>query len=285
MKMPADDVRRETISVINPHHGGGTQLRTVLLPSLLEVARRNLNAGAPVPLRLFQINRTYVPGGAKATDMRHEDEVLLPLEPFILQFAVAGENQAGLGGVPADLLEIKGTVDALAAFLRLPLALEVSPVEPWLQAGTQWRIVDGEGRQVGTAGRVAPDVAAAFDVDLPVAVAEILLHEISLEPQPTKFEAFARFPAVKRDLSLLVPETVSYGTIAETVKTAGGPLLDTVDLFDIYRGKGLPAGSGAYGIRLKFRSAKGNLKGKAVDKAIVGILKGLKDSLGIEPRV
>ncbi len=283
--LPDDDVRRQTISVINPHHGGDTRLRTVLLPSLLEVVCRNLNAGAPVPVRLFQINRTYLPGGSKRTDGRHEDETLLPEEPLFLQFAVAGSRDAGLGGVPADLLEIKGTVAALATVLRLPLTMEIGTAETWLQAGTQWRVLDGEGQMIGTAGRVDPKVAEGFEVDLPVAVVEIRLSGLSLAPQAVKFENFARFPVVKRDLSLLVPEAVSYGSVDEVVRAAGGPLLATVDLFDIYRGKGVPEGLGAYGIRLKFRSAKGNLKGKAVDKAIEGILKGLKADLGIEPRV
>jgi phenylalanyl-tRNA synthetase beta chain len=114
---------------------------------------------------------------------------------------------------------------------------------------------------------------------------EIELSKLSLKPEPLQVESFARFPAAKRDLSLLVPETVSYGTIKDKVVASGGALLSTVDLFDIYRGKGVPAGHGAYGIRLKFRSAKGNLKGKAVDKAIAAILGELKNSLGIEPRV
>jgi phenylalanyl-tRNA synthetase beta chain len=100
-----------------------------------------------------------------------------------------------------------------------------------------------------------------------------------------KFEPFTRFPAVKRDLSLLVPASMTYGDVRQAVVGAGGPLLESVDLFDIYRGKGVSEGFGAYGIRLKFRSAKGSLKGKVVDVAIEGILRGLRDSLGIEARI
>jgi len=283
--LPADDLRRQTTAVINPHHGGDTRLRTVMLPSMLEVACRNLNAGAPLPVRFFQINRTFVPGGAKPAKVQRADETLLPEEPMFLQFAIAGSRKMGMGGVPADLLEIKGTVTSLASFLRLPLELVEDTTEPWLQIGAQWRIVDGLGRTVGTAGRVVPEVAEAFEVELPVSVVEIRLSDLALEPQPMRFEDFARFPAVKRDLSLLVPEQVSYGAIVAEVRASGGPLLADLDLFDVYRGQGVPAGHGAYGIRLKFRSAKGSLKGTAVDKAIASLLKGLKSNLGIEPRV
>ncbi|MCB1182020.1 phenylalanine--tRNA ligase subunit beta [bacterium] len=285
MGLPADDPRRRTVSVINPHHGGDTSLRTVMLPSLLEVACRNLNAGAPAPVRLFQINRTFLAGGAGRPDARHPDESLLPEEPLFLQFGVAGSRETGMGGVPADLLELKGTLEALATFLRLPLRLEPGGDEVGLQPGAQWRVRDGADRVVGAAGRVDPEVAERFDIDAPVAVAEIRLTGLDLEPAAMRFEPFTRFPAVKRDLSLLVPAGVSFGQVAAAVTAAGGPLLETVDLFDIYRGQGVPEGFGAYGIRLKFRSAKGSLKGKAVDKAIEGILGGLKGDLGIEARV
>jgi phenylalanyl-tRNA synthetase beta chain len=127
-------------------------------------------------------------------------------------------------------------------------------------------------------------VGAAFDLDLPLAVAEINLDRLELSPVPVRYRPFARFPAVKRDLSLLVPRGVTYGRIAGVVRASAGALLEDVELFDIYRGKGLPDGHGAYGIRLKFRSAKGNLKGKTVDLAIAAVLEALARELGIEPR-
>jgi phenylalanyl-tRNA synthetase beta chain len=197
---------------------------------------------------------------------------------------VAGSKEAGLDGVPADLLELKGIVEALRSYLRLPLDLKVENGEPFLIPGAQLVILDGEGVSVGTLGRIQPHILESFDIDWPVAVAEIRLSGMSLEPQHLEYQDFARFPAVKRDLSLLVPENVGYAALEEVVAEAGGPLLDTVELFDIYRGKGLPEGAGAFGIRLKFRSAKGNLKGKTVDRAIQTILEALSSCLGIEQR-
>jgi phenylalanyl-tRNA synthetase beta chain len=279
-----DDVRRCTLAVINPHHGGDTQLRTSLLPELLHVARRNLNAGAETPVRLFQIDRTYWPAGEKRTGGLQADDVLLPQEPAFLQFAVAGSREAGLDGVPADLLEIKGTLEALSATLRIPLEVEPETCENHLQEGTQWRILDGEGRPVGSAGRVATGVLEAFDLDLPVAVAEISFDALDKEPAAVVYRPFARYPAVKRDLSLLVPVGVAWEAIRTVVADSAGPHLADLELFDIYRGKGVPEGSGAFGIRLKFRSEKGNLKGKTVDRAISGILEGLEHRLGIKTR-
>ncbi len=282
--MSEEDLRSKTLAVINPKHGGDTQLRTTLLPSLLDVTRRNLNAGAEVPIRFFQINRTFWPAGAKRTDCRQEDDLLLPEEPIFLQFAVAGWRQTGLDGMPADLLETKGVLDALSSHLRLSLSLEAADSETWLQAGSQWCIKDRAGRIVGSAGRVDPGVLDRFDIDLPVAVAEINLSAAKMIPEPMEFQPFTRFPAVRRDLSLVVPSGTAWGDITDTVTDCGGPLLERVELFDIYRGKGVSEGQGAFGIRLKFRSQKGNLKGKTVDKAIAKVLEGLSGRLKIEPR-
>ena len=284
LELPEDDVRQQTLSVINPHHGGNTQLRTSLLPSLLDVARRNLNAGAPAPLRFFQLNRTFWPGGKSAAEGKHDSENLLPQEPLFLQFAVVGLESRGLDGVPDDLLELKGTLSSLSETLRIQISPEPGNSEPWLAAGNQWRILDSEGRQVGSAGRVSSPVLDRFDLEVPVAVAEINLDEADLAPRSVKFQPFSRFPGVKRDLSLLVPRGLTYREIEKVVIESGGTLLVGVELFDVYRGKGIPEGFGAYGIRLKFRSDKGNLKGKAVDKAISSILKDLAGRLKIEPR-
>ena len=123
-----------------------------------------------------------------------------------------------------------------------------------------------------------------FDIDLPVAVAEINLSAVDLTSERMEFQSFTRFPAVRRDLSLLVPAGTAWGAIRDTVADCGGPLLEQVELFDIYRGKGVSEGKGAFGIRLKFRSAKGNLKGKTVDGAVARILADLSEQHEVQQR-
>jgi phenylalanyl-tRNA synthetase beta chain len=279
-----DDPRRSTLAVVNPRHGGDTQLRTVLLPSLIEVARRNLNAGAPAPVRLYQANRVFHPGQDRGREDQHPDEHLLPAEPRALQIGIAGWREKGLDKVPADLLEVKGIVAVLAEQLQVTLEMAPAAAEGFLEAGAQWRITDGEGRPVGWAGRVAADVLERFDLDAPLAVAEIRLDDLAKAPAAMTFKPFARFPAVKRDLSLVVPDGVAYGDLKGLVAQTGGELLESVELFDIYRGKGVAEGHAALGIRLLFRSAKGNLKGKTVDRAMEGILQALRERWSIEAR-
>ena len=284
MRMGEDDPRRPFLAVINPRQGGETQLRTSLLPGLLETVGRNLNAGARPPLRLFQINRVYRPGQARIPTGPHPDDVMLPAEPVFLQICIAGDRQEGLDGVPADLLLLKGVLKNLRALLRLDLGLSVQGTEPWLAPGSQSAVLTRQGQTIGSIGRIDPEVAAAFDIEAPVAVAEIRIDDLNLEGQKVEFKSFGRYPGVRRDLSLLVPQGVAFARIVQVVRSAGGELLESVDLFDLYRGKGLPEGAGAYGIRLMFRSAKGNLKGKTIDRVISGILDALRSELEIEQR-
>ncbi|MEZ4389378.1 MAG: phenylalanine--tRNA ligase subunit beta, partial [Candidatus Krumholzibacteriia bacterium] len=283
LQLPASDVRATCLAVLNPHHGGETLLRTSLVPGLVDVARRNLNAGAPAPVRVFQLGRVFWPAGEKRQG-RHELEALLPEEPWLLQAGVAGLAARGLGGVPADLLELKGLLAELSGLLRCDLQLVPTDAEPYLAAGAQWAVQDGGGRTVGSAGRVADATLAALDCDHPVAVLEVDLGRADLTPRPVIYREFSRYPAVKRDLSLLVPAGVTYSQLAACVTTAAGDLLQSLELFDIYAGKGIAEGFSAYGIRLKFQSAKGSLKGATVDRAIEGLLKALAEQLQVQQR-
>jgi len=284
LRLAEDDVRTPFLTISNPFHGGGALMRTSLLPSLLSVARHNINAESQLPLRLFQINKVFLPAGEKAENSRHEDEALLPAESLILQIGLVGVQGTGMGGMPADLLELKGLITNLGQLIQQPLEQQSQDHEPFLSPGRQWLLVAQDGRQIGCAGAVAPAVLADFEIELPVVMAEIDMDELVCSRDNLNYHPFSRFPAVKRDLSLLVPQTVSFARLEAVVLENGGDLLDSLELFDIYRGNELPNLTSAIGIRLKFRSDKGNLKGKIVDKSIARIEKGLAEALDVRIR-
>ncbi len=282
--LSADDPRRHMLTIVNPRHGGDTLLRTTMLPSLLDVMRRNINAQAAVPMRIFQLNRVYLPDQDHGRKGGHPDENLLPAEPLILQIGIAGFKSHGQGELPGGLDELKMTLRNLRDLLRLRLSLEVNDSQPWFTPGLQMDVMDPHGHQVGSLGMVSAKVMQAFDIDQPVAVAEIVLDQLELAPETLRYEPFSRFPAVKRDLSLLVPGGISYRQMVQAVKDVGGPYLESVQLFDIFRGKELETGTIAFGIRLKFLSSKGNLKGKTIDRVIANVLAALDDQFNIKPR-
>jgi len=279
-----DDSRREMLAVDNPHHGGETLLRTTLVPSLLATTRHNLNADYPVPFRLFQIGTTFLPAETSHYVGLHKDGGLLPREATTLQLAVVGRSDTQYGDIPADILELKGAVSALCNRLRVDLSLTEDGNESYLQAGMQWTVRNAHGEAVGFGGAVSRRCLRAFEIDTRVALIEIDLQRLELEPAPMRYQSFSRYPAVKRDLSLVTPSGVTYDQVRRVVEESGGPLLAQVDLFDFFRGGKLEAGSAALGIRLKFQSAKSNLKGKAVDKAIDAIVGELQNELAVQLR-
>ena len=278
-----DDPRREVQSVLNPRHGGDAVLRTSLIPSMLRVVQRNINADSPLPLRFFQINRAFLPPADEPRECRREDEKLLPREPMIFQIALSGLEGVVHGDVPADLMALKGLIEALALETRLDLTLEPGGDQPYLTDGLAWRIRSGE-KIVGDAGAVGRPVLRAFELDAATVMAEIDLTALDIDAATVRYVDFPRFPAVKRDLSLLLPAGTAWATVEQKVRDAGGPLLDSVELFDVYRGEGLADVRSALGIRLKFQSAKGSLKGKSVDKAISAITGALESDLGVTLR-
>jgi len=279
-----DDLRRRLLAVDNPRHGGETLLRTTLLPALLRAVVRNVNADNPLPLRLFQVGRSFLPARGGPVDVRHEDERDLPDEPLVFQACVAGRDGEAYGHLPAGLMEIKGLVTSLAELFALPLVLEPGGAEPCCPRNLQWEIRDRQGRCVGTAGDLARATLEAFGLAVPVAYCEIELTRLDTQRIVPTFAPFSRFPAVKRDLSLVVPEGVPYAAVERVIGASGGPLLAESALFDVFRGGTLVAGSMAIGIRLKFISAKGNLKSKAVDKAVADIVAALGGELGVTLR-
>jgi phenylalanyl-tRNA synthetase beta chain len=137
---------------------------------------------------------------------------------------------------------------------------------------------------VGQGGRVK-----AGSVDAPVWAGDVWGLEITLPavviraPAPV-FERLPQFPAVERDLAVLVPDQVPVGRVLEVAEDGGGPLLEAVHLFDHYRGEGVPAGHRSVAFGLRFRAPDRTLKDKEADRAVSSIVKRLKEELGVEPR-
>jgi phenylalanyl-tRNA synthetase beta chain len=284
LALAADDPRRDCLAVRNACQGGDLLLRTTLTPALLRTICRNVNADCDLPVRLFQTHKIFLPSDGRPVGARRDEEALLPRESLRLQFAVCGRQDLLAEGVPADLFEIKGLVASLVEQLGVVIAVEPGADEPWLTEGRQWTLRRRDGSVVGVAGAVAPATLAAYGLDLPVAMAEMALSELSGEASIFSYRPFSRYPAVKRDLSLIVPDGVPYACVGATVRELGGELLESVELFDIYRGKGIDINATALGIRLKFRSAKSNLKGTAVDKSLALITAMLADRHGVRLR-
>ncbi len=144
--------------------------------------------------------------------------------------------------------------------------------------------IAGDGTVVGVGGRLA-DAA----VDTPPWAGDVYALEVRLpedpDPRPVAtYDPLPHYPAVERDLALVVPDALPVGDVERLVRATAGVELEALEIFDVYTGEGIPKGTRSVAVRLRFRSAKGTLKDKAVDKSVGNVLKRLEEELGVTAR-
>ena len=180
---------------------------------------------------------------------------------------------------------MKGVLEQFFSELGMTEEREYDPSvkRPYLHPGRQADIVY-KGVKVGYLGQVHPMVAQAYEIKGDVYVAVIDLPEIlDFVTFDRKYEGIARFPAVTRDLSLVVPKDIMVGQIESMIRQRGGKLLETLELFDVYEGDQISAGFNSVAYSLSFRAKDRTLDENDVSGAMKKILNGLT-SMGIELR-
>ena len=255
-----------------PLSSAESKLRRALLPGLLHRAEYNFTRGVR-DIRLFEIGTAFEANTASEA----------PNETTRLAIVITGlRNPPHWSGAAADfdLWDARGLADDLAS----TLALDVRAAEqsyPILEDGATFELLRGQ-EVVGAVGQVR-----AKAVDAPAWAAPLFALEVELEPQPrvhTRYQALPQFPGIEQDLALLVPHGTTAGTVAATIRSAGGPLLEAVHVFDLYEGKGVPEGTRSIAYRLRFRAADRTLTDADASTAVGRILKRLKDEHGITRR-
>lgn len=188
--------------------------------------------------------------------------------------------------------DLKGEVGALLGALGVAGGLvEVPVANGYLLEGlTLETMARGErgrwvpsGEAVGRMGRVHPDATAVKGLEgVEVFYAEFEVAKLVEMAEERKVRAadLAKFPAVRRDLSLLVPAGVTFGQLADCVGAAGGKLVQRIGLFDVYTGEGLPAGMQSYAISIVLQDETKTLNDKIIDKAMGRILQQLESETG-----
>ncbi|MBI3781198.1 MAG: phenylalanine--tRNA ligase subunit beta [candidate division NC10 bacterium] len=267
----------DALRLANPMTPDQEMLRTSLLPSLLECVATNLRPDEP-GLCLFEIGCVYLPREAE-----------LPEEREILVMAMAGPRwQRQWNEAPAELdfYDLKGAVEEVLARLNLQgtrfnRIAEQGLFHPGRTAAIDWKDV-----RLGLMGELHPAVARNCEIRVPVFLAEFDLEQLlnavgvdflRIEPPP-------RFPAVRRDLALVVEERVPASELLEVIRQAGAPLLAGVELFDLFRGHGLPPGHKSCGVALIFRSPERTLTDAEVADIEAHILEQLGAVIGARLR-
>jgi phenylalanyl-tRNA synthetase beta chain len=261
----------------NPLTPVADRLRSTLLGSMLNALAGNLRTAGRVAL--FEIGKVYWP---------LPDE-LLPAEPEHVAIALAGPRAAGAwlnrDDAPLDFFDLKGVVEELLDRLGL---LGNARFEPAIHPlfGPKAAQVLLKGRPIGVLGEVHPAVRRAFDLpDGRAAVAELQLAPLAAAVNArAKMQPLSSFPAVKEDLALLVDESITAEQVEQAIRQAGGSLLRDVMLFDLYRGKQVPAGKKSLAYALTFQADDKTLKDADVEKVRRRIVARLSQTVGAELR-
>jgi phenylalanyl-tRNA synthetase beta chain len=246
----------------NPQAVGQEGLRTSLLSGLLSAVRENLEAQAP-GVALFEVGRTF---HLRDGEVVEEDR---------LGVALAGRPPIPLSGKaeysPADL---KGILDALLSALRIPEAILGPCEDPRLHPARRAAVLLGE-EEIGWLGELAPELSQDLPGERRVLAMELSLRALAEAAQGPVHKPLPRFPAARRDLSLLAP--VSLPEVEVRTAILAEPLVESCFLYDLYRGKGIPEGYRSLTYEIALRHPERTLSSEEVDEAVARILSRLAE--------
>lgn len=262
INVPEDSELRNVIKIKNPLGEDYSVMRTTTIHSMMECLGRNYSRNNEYA-RLFEIGKVYIP---------KEDETAIPTENNILTIGMYGN---------CDYLDLKGVVENALEALGLSRVMFARESDnPSYHPGKTAAIMIGN-KKAGVLGEVHPDVSENYGVETGCYLAELNL-DILFEYSKTnkKYKALPKFPAVTRDIALLVDDEVLVQEIEETIKRAGNTLVEKVQLFDIYKGAQIPEGKKSIAYAIAYRDEKKTLTDNDVNKVHDKILRSLEHKLG-----
>ncbi|MBR5421343.1 MAG: phenylalanine--tRNA ligase subunit beta, partial [Lachnospiraceae bacterium] len=267
LRMDADDPLRKAVTISNPLGEDFSVMRTISLNGMLtslatNFKRRNKN------VKLYEIGNIYLPKCLPLTE--------LPDERMQFTLGFYGDD---------DFFTMKGVAENFFAAVGMKEAAEYDPksARPYLHPGRQADIIY-KGVKLGYLGEVHPLVCNTYGIKTRAYVCVLDLPSIiDFTSFDRKYEGLARFPAVTRDISMVVPQAVLAGDIEKMIRQRGGKILESAELFDIYEGDQIKAGFKSIAYALSFRDKNKTLADDEVNAAMKKILNGL-ESLGIELR-
>ncbi|MBI3080502.1 MAG: phenylalanine--tRNA ligase subunit beta [candidate division NC10 bacterium] len=274
--LPPGHPPRDAVRIRNPLGGGETLLRTFLLPALLQDLLTNERRGIRSAW-LFEVAHAYrpMPGERLPREERRLAAVAMGTRG---QIHWSGEAGA------ADFFDAKGTLEALGRALGIALGFAGEAEAPYLHPGRQAVVLAG-GEAVGLVGEVHPEARARLGLAGPPVAFEVDLDRLLRHAAPlAHYRPLPRFPAVIRDVAVLVPVDLPAARVREIIEAAGGALVETVMLFDLYEGEKIPAGHRSLAFSLAYRAADRTLTDAEVNAAHGQVLARLQTELGASIR-
>ncbi len=260
------DKRRECVKLLNPLTEEQAVMRTMLLPGMLENIRRNINFQQN-DIRLFEIGKVFSFTGKTSQ----------PHERYQLCAVMSGGRYPAAGSLyfaedRADVFDMKGAAETLLQNLRIQgksgiisFQADSETDQPYADPACTIRIMDGE-QQLGRISKLTRQVSRAFSVKQDVYFMELELESLlSLPVTEKEFRSLPRFPSVKRDIALLVPEKVAAGELLADIIAHKMQNVVYADIFDVYSGKPIEEGMKSVALTVTYRSDDKTLDDKTVD--------------------
>ena len=267
LMLPEDAKERQAILISNPLGEDFSIMRTISLNGMLTSLATNYNRRNK-NVRLYEMGNIYLPKSLPLTE--------LPDERMQFTLGMYGDG---------DFFSMKGVVEEFLDKIGMHKKEVYDPNagKSFLHPGRQANIVY-DGTVIGYMGEVHPTVAANYGIGDRAYVA--VLDMPSIVEKATfdrKYEGIAKFPAVTRDISMVLPKEILVGQVEEIIVTRGGKILENYELFDIYEGSQIKEGFKSVAYSLSFRAKDHTLTDTEITSAMKKILDGLK-ALGAELR-
>jgi phenylalanyl-tRNA synthetase beta chain len=248
-------------------------MRTSLWPGLLQAARQN-QARQQARVRIFESGLRFLHDGGELK----QDMVLAGLV-----VGTSAPEQWGMKVRAVDFYGAKADVEAVLALTGEPEKLRFVPGQlPALHPG-QTASIEKDGRKVGLLGMLHPALATELEINGNAFLFEIALAELEQGRLPA-FEPLSRYPAIRRDLAIVVDLDVTYERVRETVSAATPGLLRDVILFDVYQGKKIDSGRKSLALGLILQASSQTLTDQEVESTISRVLARLETELGARLR-
>ncbi len=266
LALTEDDPRRKCVTLLNPLTEDQSVMRSMLLPGMLENIRRNINF-QQTDIRLFEIGKvfSFVAEGEQPRERHQLCAVMSGARyPASSPLYFSGDN--------ADFFDIKGVAQNLLQTLRLQgksgaisFQADSKQRQPYAEPSFTVQIMDGEQR-LGTLSKLTQKTARAFSIKQDVYFIELELDLLLSLPKNKKaFTPLSRYPSVKRDIALLVPETVGAGELLQDIIVHKKQNVVYADIFDVYSGNPIEEGMKSVALTVTYRSDEKTLDDTTVD--------------------
>ncbi len=282
---PADNARfpgikgSVPVKVTNPLSAELSELRASLLSGLVTALRFNLNREAS-SFHAFEIGKTFGMNGDLATEQSH----LAALSYGTYALSAIGEQ-----GVKAGFFSMKGILETYLDAIGIAARVAFRPIEPgeapFLHPG-RGAVITLDDMPVGLIGELHPAEAMRLDLSDSCAVCELdLANFISYGFSPRKsVEAPPRFPAIRRDLALVLDRNFPADMVLKTVRECGASLLESVEVFDVYEGTAVAAGKKSVALACRYRAKDRTLTDEEVNRIHAVLVEQARMRLGAELR-